>query len=132
MHALWVSTSILTLLGPSLPSEVPGGLIVRLPSGGPQGIFLDNAMALVTAVIPPWTDADRLRFLKTTARQMLDSGLTGVHDASLSLDDIKFLKGLDQEGKLPVRIYGLVSCEPLNSWCGDQVERYDGDKFVVR
>ncbi|ORY86060.1 amidohydrolase 3 [Leucosporidium creatinivorum] len=132
VHALWVSPAIITKLGSDLPATVPGGLIVRLPSGEPSGIFVDNAMALVTAVIPPWTDEDRLRFLRTTARQMLDSGLTSVHDASLSLADIAFLRGLDQQGKLPIRIYGLVSCEPLNSYCGDEVERYDGDRFTLR
>jgi predicted amidohydrolase YtcJ len=132
VHALWVSPAIIAKLGSDLPTTVPGGLIVRLPSGEPSGIFVDNAMSLVTAVIPPWTDEDRTRFLRTTARQMLDSGLTSVHDASLSLADIAFLRRLDQEGKLPIRIYGLVSCEPLNSYCGDEVERYDGDRFQLR
>lgn len=63
---------------------------------------------------------------------MLDSGLTSVHDASLSLRDIEFFKKLDKEGRLPIRVYGMVSCEPLNTFCGDEVERYDGDRFVVR
>lgn len=131
--------------------------MIRSPDGRPSGVFVDNAMSLVSesqedlkahkssfpwrpaditahsaAVIPPWTDEQRLGFLQTTAREMLDLGLTSVHDASLSLKDIAFLKKLDDQGRMPVRIYGLVSCEPLNSWCGDQVERYDGDKFQLR
>lgn len=83
-------------------------------------------------MIPPWTDDDRLRFLTAAARAMLDHGLTSVHDASLSIADIAFLKTIDQQGRLPIRIYGMVSCEPLNSDCSAQVERYDGDRFVVR
>lgn len=63
---------------------------------------------------------------------MLTTGLTSVHDASLSLADIKFLTALDKEGKMPVRIYGMVYCEPINTFCGDEVERYDGDKFTLR
>ncbi|KAM0747777.1 hypothetical protein T439DRAFT_317218 [Meredithblackwellia eburnea MCA 4105] len=133
VHALWVSNSILSMIGELPPSyPTPGGLIVRKPNGEPSGIFVDNAQTLVLAVVPPWTDADRLKYLTTTARAMLDSGLTSVHDASLTLEDIRFLKQIDQEGRLPIRIYGLVSCEPLNSYCGDQVERYDGDRFTVR
>ncbi|KAL8278996.1 hypothetical protein RQP46_008665 [Phenoliferia psychrophenolica] len=129
VHALWVSPAILTLMGP-LPDVVPGGSIVRTADGVATGVFLDNAMALVLAVVPPWTDADRIRFLTATARKMLDTGLTSVHDASLSLADIAFLKKIDQEGRLPIRIYGMVSCEPLNRFCGDEVERYDGDRAV--
>lgn len=83
-------------------------------------------------VVPPWTDVDRLRFLTATAREMLARGLTSVHDASLTVKDIAFLKRMDQAGRLPIRIYGMVSCEPLNTFCGDEVERYDGDRFVVR
>jgi hypothetical protein len=87
---------------------------------------------LLAAIIPPWTDDQRMLYLRTTARQMLDSGLTSVHDASLSLEDIAFLKRVDQEGRLPVRIYGMVSCEPLNRYCGEELQRYDGDRFVLR
>lgn len=46
VHALWISTTLLTMLD-DLPSTVPGGLIVRTPSGEPTGVFLDNAMSLV-------------------------------------------------------------------------------------
>lgn len=151
VHALWVSQAIIDMI-PSIPDTTSGGLVIRTPAGKPSGVFVDNAMSLVSAssranhsltwrlltvsskaaVIPPWSDEQRLTFLQTTARQMLDTGLTSVHDASLSLADIAFLKKLDEQGRMPVRIYGLVSCEPLNSWCGDQVERYDGDKFQLR
>ncbi|SDA05261.1 BZ3501_MvSof-1269-A2-R1_Chr12-1g03245 [Microbotryum saponariae] len=131
VHAIWVSKTILDRMG-SLPEHVTGGLIVRAPDGSPTGIFLDNAMALVAAVIPPWTDEDRLRFLTSTAREMLNLGLTSVHDASLSLSDINFLRKIDQEGRLPIRIYGMVSCEPLNSYCGEKVTKYKGERFEVR
>ncbi|KDE05903.1 hypothetical protein MVLG_03716 [Microbotryum lychnidis-dioicae p1A1 Lamole] len=131
VHALWVSQTILDRMG-SLPEHVTGGLVVRASDGSPTGIFLDNAMALVAAIIPPWTDKDRLRFLTSTAREMLDLGLTSVHDASLSLSDINFLRKIDQEGRLPIRIYGMVSCEPLNSYCGEKVTKYKGEKFEVR
>ncbi|GAA6058872.1 hypothetical protein JCM10212_002816 [Sporobolomyces blumeae] len=135
VHALWVSPKILSLLPPALPDDVPGGKIVRLPSSQPSGVFLDNAMGLVTAVIPPWSDTDRLQFLRATSRSMLKYGMTAVMDASLSLRDIAFLKSLDKEGKLPVRIMGMLSCEnPLNRFCGNDLgsEMYMGDRFQMR
>lgn len=133
VHALWISQYIINLLESPLPSSVPGGLIVRDSlNGQPTGVFLDNAMALVLAVIPRWTDADRLVFLQATARRMLETGLTSVHDASLTIDDVEFFKKLDRGGKLPIRVYGMLYCEPINTYCGDEVEKYDGDRFTLR
>lgn len=65
---------------------------------------------------------------------MLRHGLTSVHDAALSPADVRFLRALDEQAKLPVRVYGFVGCEPTNAWCGDArgVERYEGDRFTVR
>jgi hypothetical protein len=66
---------------------------------------------------------------------MLKHGLTSVHDAALTLADIDFLKKIDKEDMLPIRIYGMLSCEnPLNSFCaGDKrSEIYEGHKFNLR
>ncbi|GAA5989840.1 hypothetical protein JCM10908_002341 [Rhodotorula pacifica] len=134
VHALWVSPAVLALLPPDLPTKVDGGEIVRDADGRPSGIFLDNAMDYVLAVVPPWTTTSRLRYLLSTARSMLSTGLTSVHDAALSPADVRFLRDLDQKGKLPIRIYGMVGCAPTNSWCGDEegVEVYEGEKLIVR
>ncbi|GAA5973538.1 hypothetical protein JCM11641_007106 [Rhodosporidiobolus odoratus] len=145
VHALWVSPAVLRLLPSDLPVEVPGGEIVKLKDGSPSGIFMDNAMGYITAVLPPWTHLSRLSFLRQTTQDMLKAGLTGVHDAALAPSDVDFFRLLD-EGKalpgekprrrtasrLPVRVYGLVGCEPTNAWCGDEVERYEGERFTVR
>ncbi|GAA5825402.1 hypothetical protein JCM3770_003622 [Rhodotorula araucariae] len=134
VHGLWVSPAVLALLPPDLPQTVPGGEIVRLANGAPSGVFLDNAMSFITAVIPPWTTSARLAFLRATALAMLEHGLTSVHDAALAPADVRFLRALDEQGRMPVRIYGFVGCEPTNAWCGDDegVERYEGDRFTLR
>ena len=31
-----------------------------------------------------------------------------------------------------MRIYGMVGCRPINTYCGDKIKRYDGDRFVLR
>lgn len=136
VHALWVSEKILQLLPLSLPSTIPGGSIIRYPdTENPTGVFLDNAMSLVTSVVPPWSDESRLEYLRVTSRHMLQHGLTSVHDAALTLADVDFLKRIDQEDQLPIRIWGMLSCEnPLNHFCGDDPRSalYDGPKFNLR
>lgn len=52
MHALWVSKAVLQLLG-DLPQSVKGGMIVRNGEGEATGIFLDNAMKVVSEFFLP-------------------------------------------------------------------------------
>lgn len=63
---------------------------------------------------------------------MLRTGLTGVGDAMLSLDDVRFFKDLDEQGGMKVDVYGMVYCEPINTFCGDEVGRIDGKRFHLR
>ncbi|KAK4048530.1 hypothetical protein OIV83_004698 [Microbotryomycetes sp. JL201] len=132
VHALWVSQAIIDKIE-RIPDKVDGGLVVRLPNGKPSGVFVDNAMNLPLSVIPKWTDEQRLEYLRVTAKEMLQHGLTSVHDASLSIADVAFLRRLDESNQMPVRIYGLLACDPLNSYCGDQIEKYDQKRrFTIR
>lgn len=52
-----------------------------------------------------------------------------MHDASLSLDDIAFFRRLDENSLLPVRVYGMVGCAPINTFC--DVARYHGESFTL-
>lgn len=99
-----------------------------------NGVLTNDLPVSQVAVVPPWTTTSRLRYLLSTARSMLSTGLTSVHDAALSPADVRFLRDLDQKGLLPVRIYGMVGCAPTNSWCGDDdgVQVYEGEKLIVR
>lgn len=61
---------------------------------------------------------------------MLSLGLTGVHDAAADLETIEFYKKMDQEGKLPVRIWAMINCG--DQYCGDRIELYKGTRLAVR
>jgi len=130
-HAYWVSQTILhQVLANNPPLEIEGGLIVRDQDGHPTGIFVDNAMDLVDEILPKRTDEDRLRYLESTAKEMLSLGLTTVNDAATDLETIAFYKRLDAQDKLPVRVTGMVNCG--YTFCGDQVEKVTGNKFNLR
>jgi predicted amidohydrolase YtcJ len=91
VHAEWVSPRILELLG-ELPDEVEGGQIVRYPDGTPTGVFVDNAIDLLNAIRPPWTEVQMRTFLERVQRDGLSKGLTGIHNARLALDHARFFK----------------------------------------
>ncbi|KAH9450687.1 hypothetical protein Pst134EB_018212 [Puccinia striiformis f. sp. tritici] len=130
-HAYWVSSAILdSVLAEHPPLNVEGGEIVRDQDGHPTGVFLDNAMDLIDQILPKRTDEDRLRYLESTAKEMLSVGLTTVNDAAADLETIKFYKRLDDQDKLPVRVTGMINCGYI--YCGESVERIAGNKFNLR
>lgn len=155
VHALWVSKVVLDLIG-TLPEAVEGGVIIRDGEGQATGVFVDNAMKVISvfiflsyntctcqtkccsphhdflpaSIIPPWTEAQRASYLTTAISKMHSHGITSVHDAMLSVADVAFLKALDEKKELDIRIYGMGACDPLNTAC--RVVKYEGDRFTIR
>jgi predicted amidohydrolase YtcJ len=116
-HAIWVNAAALRAAGITKGTgDPPGGRIERLEDGSPAGVFVDNAMALVTRAIPaPGPDEirkDILAGLEACAR----AGLTGVGEASgSSLEDLAILEKLAKEAKLPIRVYATVGPKALDA-----------------
>jgi predicted amidohydrolase YtcJ len=77
-HAMWVNSAALKLagIGPETP-DPEGGRIIRDDKGRATGVLIDNAMNLVTAVMPPVTDEDMANFA-LVAMQALASQATWV------------------------------------------------------
>ncbi|KAG6844297.1 hypothetical protein H0H87_008078 [Tephrocybe sp. NHM501043] len=116
-HAKWVSQHVLELMG-DLPDNVDGGFIVRDADGRPTGVFVDNAMALIPT--PEWTEERTNQFFQTTMKDALAHGLTSIHDAMSSPEQIQFFKKKAEEGKLPNRLY-LMGHVPSNEYWGSQI-----------
>ncbi|CAE6479302.1 unnamed protein product [Rhizoctonia solani] len=119
LHAYWVSNEVIRRLG-RLPDKVDGGEIIRDADGNPTGIFLDNAMVLITNQIddakPQSTNAQRLRFFRRTVKDALSVGLTTIHDAATRVPEIEFYKRMAIEGKLPLRLYLMGYVFSDNYW----------------
>ncbi|OCF40205.1 amidohydrolase [Kwoniella heveanensis CBS 569] len=130
-HVTWVSKQVLSFLG-DVPN-VEGGQVVRDESGLPTGVFIDNAIDLVKAIQPPWSDEDKERYLNVMIQDALSKGLTGVHDAQMFLKDAPFWTKMMAENKLPIRFYAMVPCQE-EGFCGDKVEKVvDQDShFILR
>lgn len=108
-HAGWANTKALQLAGISDTTPDPhGGRILRTAQGRATGILVDTAQGLVRARIPAPTYAQIKRQLELAARECARLGLTGVHDAGVSAEDLRAYRELISEGKLPVRIYAMI------------------------
>ncbi|WRT65197.1 uncharacterized protein IL334_002140 [Kwoniella shivajii] len=130
-HVEWVSPAILEMLG-DIP-DVNGGQVVRDKDGNPTGIFVDNAINMLTAIRPPWTDEDRERYLNIMLQDAMSKGLTGVHDAQGFLKEVPFWERMEKEGKLPIRFYQMLKCEE-EDFCGDKVTQvtHPDSHFTLR
>ncbi|WP_321477736.1 amidohydrolase [uncultured Paludibaculum sp.] len=111
-HAGWANSKALALAGIDDKTPDPsGGKILRDPSGKATGILVDRAQGLVRSKIPPPTYAQIKRQLELAADECARLGLTGVHDAGVSADDLKAYKELIAEGKFPMRVYAMIGGE---------------------
>lgn len=57
-----------------------------------MGSQVDNAVELVEAIKPPWTDIQRTAYLDRMMEDGLSKGLTGVHDARVQPEDARYFK----------------------------------------
>ncbi|PCH43503.1 hypothetical protein WOLCODRAFT_75587 [Wolfiporia cocos MD-104 SS10] len=122
-HALWVSATVLRSMEP-LPEEVPGGAILRDTSGKPLGVFLDNAQDLVKRPVPTHKALEK-RF-SATVKDALAHGLTSIHDAGISPISLEFFRRQADDGKLPIRIYGMTYYNENADYWGDTVVKIVG------
>ncbi len=92
--------------------DPPGGTIVRYSDGRPTGVLKDEAMGLVTRVMPPASDADRDRALQAAVDYAVSKGVTTVTDMG-SWQGLATYRRAHERGELPIRVYSVV---PIASW----------------
>lgn len=130
-HAVLVNAAALKAAGISRDTSDPaGGRIERDAQGEPTGVLVDNAIDLVTKVMPAPTQ-DELRDAVTRAITELQRwGLTGVHDAGVTRDVIGVYEALAREGRFGLRNYVMVAGSDADiDWAlgrGVQNGLYDG------
>ena len=108
-HAGWANSKALALAGINDRTPDPqGGKILRDPAGKATGILIDRAQGLVRAKIPPPTYAQIKRQLELAAHECARLGLTGIHDAGVSSEDLRAYRELIAEDRFPVRVWAMI------------------------
>lgn len=112
-HAAWVNSAALLAAGIGAFTPDPaGGTIVRDGRGEPSGILIDNAVDLVVNVVPPPGAELVRRRLRLAGAHCVRYGLTGVHEAGLSVAELAIYGEMAAAGELPVRVYGMFDDKP--------------------
>ena len=123
LHCVWVSPPVLALLPSPLPPSPPGG---HIPTAG---VFCDNAMDMLTPLMPPPTREQKRDFVLAAQDSLHGFGIVGVHDAGVVDDDRQLYSEMADARELKVRLYVMVECRVRNSFCPDEaakVARDDG------
>jgi predicted amidohydrolase YtcJ len=108
-HAAWVNSKALEIAGIHKGTPDPaGGMIIRDSGGEPAGTLVDNGFRLVSRLIPPMTKDQRREAVLLSISECLASGLTGVHEAGGSREDIELYEEMMQAGEFNFRIYEFV------------------------
>ncbi len=115
-HAMWVNSKVLQLVDINANTPDPeGGQIIRAANGRATGILIDNAMDLVSAIMPPITDKDMQGFISTALEDLAGYGLTSVHDAGIKAQEVRAYQALRRDNNLPVRVYAMLDVmDPAN------------------
>lgn len=111
-HALSVNSKALTMLRITADTPQPEGGQIVLENGVPNGVFLDNAMDLVTTAIPAPGKEDLKDMLRSGCRALNAYGITSIHsDDYLTFSDVSWqeinaaYQELEEAGELTVRVY---------------------------
>ncbi|MFL5598322.1 MAG: amidohydrolase [Gemmatimonadaceae bacterium] len=109
-HALLANAKAMQLAGVNASTPDPrGGRIIRLASGAPSGVFVDNAQSLITRAIPSATKADKRKAILAAVAEANRWGLTGVHDAGEDVETVGIYEELARAGSYHLRNYVMLS-----------------------
>ena len=108
-HAAWVNQKALEIAGITrATADPPGGRILRDASGNATGVLIDRAQELVRRHIPAATAAQIERRLARAAAECARLGLTTIHDAGISSEELAAYRALIARNELPIRIYAMI------------------------
>jgi len=112
-HMALANSLALRLAGVTRETPTPaGGAILKDSQGNPTGLLKDAAMNLVFRVVPPPSEAQRMRAVRAALAVARRFGVTGVHDIS-SAEDVRVYQKVAARGELTLRIYCMT---PIQQW----------------
>ena len=86
-----------------------GGTILRRRDRQPTGVLLTLAQDLLFRHVPAPTPEQRERAIVAGLEQMAAAGVTSVHEAGMSADDVAAFQALRERGALPIRVVGMLN-----------------------
>ena len=109
-HALLANARAMELARVTAATTDPsGGRIIRLSSGAPAGVFVDNAQDLIWRAIPASSREENRRAILAAIAECNRLGLVGVHDAGEDAETIAIYEDLARARNYNLRNYVMLS-----------------------
>lgn len=136
--AIWTNQAALDAGKITKASPVPtGGEMRRGTDGEPAGLFLNRAAAMVEAAVPPEPQAVVARHALKGLGQMATDGYVTVHEAGVGSQAMAALQQLEDQHRLPIRVYAMLSLRDpplMRQWIArgpDRDSKGDGESMLV-
>lgn len=98
----------------NLPRDSNFGEKIILQTYRPTGVLIDNAISIVQSFLPNYPKKDYLKALMQVQEELLQYGITGVHEAGIDYEHIAWFKQLIKSGKLKLNLYAMLMDTPSN------------------
>lgn len=111
------------------------GNILRRENGEPTGVMLTLAQALVNKHVAPYSHEDRKTAIRAGLLKMGRAGVTSVHEAGMTPEDVAAFQELADNGELPIRVYGMLDGNNealMQDWFARGYQDDPNDFFDVR
>lgn len=109
-HAFYMNSLGLERAGFTRDTPDPqGGRLGRTSSGDLNGLIYERAIERVNPLLPAVKPDDQREGLRTICRMLNQAGLTSVHDASVTNDQLLTYQEGRENGDLTLRVYMLMS-----------------------
>ena len=135
-HAGWGNSAAMRAVQRDLAGawQPDGGRIDRDAAGKPTGLFIDNAMLLLEQARPALAEATAEHALRIAMQAAASQGLTGVHDAGITLAELHRYQRLADRGQMPLRITAMADgdSEALESLCRNGLYRHPSGRLQMR
>ena len=134
--AIWTNQAALDAGRITAASPVPVGGEMRLGADGqPNGLFLNRAATMIDAAVPPEPQAVVARHALKGLTQMAADGYVMVHEAGVPAQAMAALQSLEDENRLPIRVYAMLSLRDpplMRQWIAKGPDRDNDSMFVTR
>ena len=130
----WANQMALDAAGITAATKAPVGGEIRLGADGePNGLFLNRAVALISDAVPPPPREIVANQVIAALEQMAEDGYVTVHEAGLDAREMGILEELEASGRLPIRVYAMLSLRDedlMRKWIARGPDR-DADSMLV-
>lgn len=130
-HALLANDKLLEMAGINSESNIEGG-IIHLKNGKCTGFLVDNAMLPVQNLVPEYPVKEKISAILEIQEELLQYGITGVHEAGIDFEDIELFKNLIDQHGLTINVYAMLMPSEKNISFAEKHGIYSYKNLLIR